>query len=142
MAEQPRVNKTAFVKNVLNEIGALGSNPPEGWRKQVEEALKKQNLEMHTVTIYQIRRNALLEAAGIKGKPKSNKANKESKTRGRPKAAMKEKVQKSSKVKSRSDHTLTLEDVIALQKFSEKFGGINALANFIGRVQGITQSLK
>ena len=50
--EQPKVNKTAFVRNVLKEIGAITANPPEGWRQKVEEALAKQSLSMHQVTIF------------------------------------------------------------------------------------------
>lgn len=57
--QEKKVNKSQFVRNYLKEIGALTDNPPEGWRKQVEDALAKENIKMASVTIYQIRSKAL-----------------------------------------------------------------------------------
>ena len=145
--EQPRVNKTAFVKNVLKEIGALGQTPPEGWRQQVEEALKKANLQMHTVTIYQIRSKAIKEAGkpanGRRGRPKATGATEATKgVRGRPKGTTKAKAKSQPITMGTKSTFLTIEDVISVQKFSENFGGLNGLAKVIGTIQGLVQSLK
>lgn len=123
--EQPKVNKTAFVRNVLKEIGAITANPPDGWRQKVEEALAKQNLNMHQVTIYQIRQKAIKEAAGTpvaKGKSK-----------GRPKAQA--SAPTAPTVPARVNGNLTVTDLQAVQEFAKKFGGLDGLTEAVSAIK-------
>jgi hypothetical protein len=118
--EQPRVNKTAFVRNVLKEIGALTATPPEGWRQKVEEALAKQNLNMHQVTIYQIRhkeaiKEAIKEAAGTPAK-------------GRPKA-------QAAPAQVIGNANLTVADLQAVLEFAKKFGGLDGLTEAVSTIK-------
>jgi len=121
--EQLKVNKTAFVRNVLKEIGAITANPPEGWRQKVEEALAKQNLSMHQVTIYQIRQKAIKEAAGAppaKGKPK-----------GRPKAL----ASTIAPAPANGNSNLTVADLQSVLEFAKKFGGLDGLSYAVATIK-------
>lgn len=123
--EQPKVNKTAFVRNVLKEIGAITTTPPEGWRQKVEEALAKQNLSMHQVTIYQIRQKAIKEAAGTPAKGKS---------KGRPKAqAVAAPTTAPAPVNGNAN--LTVADLQAVQEFAKKFGGLDGLNDAVSAIK-------
>jgi hypothetical protein len=128
--EQPKVNKTAFVRNVLQQIGAITANPPEGWRQKVEEALAKQSLSMHQVTIYQIRQKAMKEASGLvppaKAKP------------GRPKAAPKAAASKTVASKAPVKGSLTVADLQAVVEFSKRFGGINGLSEAVAAIKSFS----
>lgn len=101
--------KSEFARQVLRDIGAISAEPPKDWKNQVLEALRKNKLDMHNVTIYQLRRE-LMQQDGIKG----------GKRRRRRKAESKVVV-----ASKRID--VTLDDVIALQKFIDKFGGFKRL---------------
>lgn len=115
MENKVKVNKSAFVRNVLREIGALSQNPPEGWRQQVEDALKKQNIAMNTVTIYQLRSKAM---KGDKaGKPTNGR-------RGRVKTTL-------------NKGEITLTHLNAVRDFAEKFGGLESLIKVIDALKAI-----
>jgi hypothetical protein len=125
---EPRQTKTAFVRGVLQEIGAITPNPPEGWRQKVEEALKKHNLDMHQVTIYQIRQKALKDSQGNKGKPKPKAKG------GRPKATVPvaaAPVAQANNVASK----LTLADLQAIQTFAKQYGGVGGLVEACNALQ-------
>lgn len=121
---EPRQTKTAFVRGVLQEIGAITPTPPEGWRLKVEEALKRHGLDMHPVTIYQIRQKALKDAGGTGGKrPKGKKIG------GRPKAVAapvpaNNGVPAGALVGAGPVATLTLADLQAIQTFAQQYGGV------------------
>jgi len=122
--EQPKVNKTAFVRNVLKEIGAITTTPPEGWRQKVEEALAQQKLSMHQVTIYQIRQNLIKEAAGAPAKGKS---------KGRPKAQA--AAPKTAPAPVNGNANLTVADLQAVQEFAKKFGGLDGLTDAVSAIK-------
>jgi hypothetical protein len=116
MATTEKISRSQFVRSVLQEIGAISANPPEDWRKQVEEALRKNKMEMHNVTIYQIRKK-LLQESGFKGKQRKRRKNAETVALAKPRRTRKEDV--------------SLDDIFALQKFAEKFGGFKRLQHAI-----------
>ena len=122
MTEQVRVNKTAIVRNILRDIGALNANPPEGWRQQVEEALKKQNLSMHQVTIYQIRSKELK----AKGEAKAAKA------KGRPKSVA---APTATAVPAQANGKLTVSDLKTVQELAKNLGGLDALSEAISAIK-------
>ena len=112
--EAVRVNKSAFVRGVLKDIGALTANPPEGWRQKVEEALQKQGLSMHNVTIYQIRQNAL-------------KAKGEKKARKKAEAV----AAVTATATTNNGSKLTVDNLRAVQQFAKTVGGIDSLQEAI-----------
>lgn len=113
-----KVNKSAFVRNLLKDIGAISTTPPEDWRKRVEDALTKQHLKMHFTSIYQ-QRNKLLEAAGI---PNPNVKN------------VKAKIAKVIKPKQEKlNHSV--QDLISIQNFAKNFGGLDALHEAINIIK-------
>jgi hypothetical protein len=116
---EPKQTKTAFVRGVLQEIGAITPNPPEGWRQRVEEALKKHNLDMHQVTIYQIRQKALKDKQGGKGKAKGKT--------GKAVAVPVNNGVVAALHGAGPVANLTLGDLQAIQTFAEKFGGVAGL---------------
>jgi hypothetical protein len=107
----PKVNKSQFVKNILSQIGALSKNPPENWRSQVEEALEKNNLKVHRVTIYQIRSKAM---QGMKRK--------------NPIVVAKTNVRRASIIAPAS---LKVADLYAIKDFAKQFGGVDRLKEAI-----------
>lgn len=115
---EKKVNKSAFVRNVLKEIGALSVNPPEGWRQKVEDALVAQNLKMAKETIYTIRYNAM------KNKKKRAKTV-EAEGNGR---------RKKNKIEN-----VSIADIKALQKFAERFGGLDNLESVILLLKSLNQ---
>ena len=115
MATAEKISRSQFVRNVLQEIGAISTTPPDDWRKQVEEALRKNKMEMHNVTIYQIRKK-LMEKDGLKSKRRKRRKSAEATVTAKP--------------RSRKDN-LTVEELFALQKFAEKFGGFKRLNHAI-----------
>ncbi len=128
MAETQKVNKSAFVRNVLKDIGALTNDPPEGWRQKVEAALEKEKLDMHQVTIYQIRQKAMrangVDAPKLNGKP------------AKPKVVRAKVVPIVEEKKSSIDN-LAVKDLIAVQEFSKKFGGLDGLAEVVGFIKSL-----
>lgn len=143
--EQPKVNKTAFVRNVLKDIGAIAAVPPEGWRQKVEEALAKQNLDMHQVTIYQIRQKSM-QAAGIIPikQPKVPAVPAVDAVPDAPKA--KAKATKATKAKTEAKATFTQSDILdmslktlaglqSVEKFAENFGGLDGLSQAIETIR-------
>lgn len=124
---EPRQTKTAFVRGVLQEIGAITPTPPEGWRLKVEEALEKHGLNMHQVTIYQIRQRALKESQGVKvnGKAKAKI--------GRPKGVPVAPVAPVAAVNPASK--LTLADLQAIQTFAKQYGGVTGLSEACKAIQ-------
>lgn len=124
--EKPKINKSAFVRNILKEIGAVTANPPDGWREQVREALEKQNLDMHNVTIYQIRRQLINGEAPIK------------KTRKTKDKTTKVKAAKAIKAKAGDvnvNGNLTVADLHSLVEFSKKFGGLDGLNDAVNAIK-------
>lgn len=128
-------NKSEFVRGVLREIGALNDNPPEGWRAKVEEALKNQNLEMHQVMIYQIRRKAMEKVAeGAKGAKKKP---------GR-KPGVKAAVVVATKPKAQAKpvaNGLSLDDILSARKLAEEFGGVGKLSAALTALDTINTTL-
>jgi len=115
---KPRVNKTAFVRNVLKEIGAINDNPPEDWKQKVQEALANENLSMNPVTIYQIRRSEIDRIE-----------------HGMP---LRSKSIPKSKPKSRTSTDLTFADLKSVQEFAKNFvGGLDGLSNAISAIQSL-----
>lgn len=118
---EKKVNKSAFVRNVLKEIGALSANPPEGWRQKVEDALAAQNIKMAKVTIYTIRNNAM------KTKKK------------RVKNVDVAKVEGNGRRKKNKIENISISDLKALQKFAERFGGLDNLESVILLLKSLNQ---
>lgn len=132
-------NKSEFVRGVLKDIGALVDPPPDGWRAKVEEALKKQNLEMHQVMIYQIRRTEMekaLEEAGEK--PVKKKPGRKPKAKVTIKAKAKSKVKP---VKSKAVSGLSLDDILNARKVAEEFGGVEKLSAALTALDTINTTL-
>lgn len=74
--------KTAFVRQVLKEIGALSEdNAPAGWVHEVERRLSENNLSMHRNMIYLTRRNMLRTQGDGEGQSKQNVAKNHSNTK-------------------------------------------------------------
>lgn len=116
--------KTAFVRGVLKEIGAITANPPEGWRQKVEEALAKHDLNMHPVTIYQIRQKALKDKNGDKAKGKAKGKTGPAKAT----APVPAPSNNGAALKGAGPvANLTLADLQAIQEFAGKYGGVVGL---------------
>lgn len=119
----PKINKTATVRNLLKDIGAISSNPPEGWRHMVEKALQEQNLSMHSNTIYQIRNTLMGE---------SKESPVKSKKLGRPKSVATDVKKNLSKSEPESSFPkLNIADLESLKEISKKFGGLDGLINAV-----------
>lgn len=118
---EKKVNKSAFVRNILKEIGALSANPPEGWRQQVEDALAAQNIKMAKVTIYAIRNGAM------------------QKKKKRAKDAEVVKVEGNGRRKKNKIENIAIADLKALQKFAERFGGLDNLEAVISLLKSLNQ---
>lgn len=112
MVSTKKGEKSEFVRNVLREIGAISSEPPQDWKNQVHDALRKNKLDMHNVTIYQLRRK-LMQEEGIKSRRRRRKGS----------------TSVNTFASKRVD--LTLDDIVALQKVIEKFGGLKRLQKTI-----------
>lgn len=127
-------NKSEFVRGVLRDIGALTENPPEGWRAKVEEALKKQDLEMHQVMIYQIRRKAMekaaSEAAPAKKKPGRKPGQKTATKVAAPKATV-----------AAAANGLSLDDILNARKVADDFGGVGKLSAALTALNTINTTL-
>ena len=119
-----KVNKTAIVRNLLKEIGAISENPPQGWRQQVEAALAKQNLEMHQVSIYQIRNSEMKKATGAVATPKQ----------GRPKASTKPDLKLLGAAVS-GHVELSVADLKMVQELAKNLGGLDALSEAITAIK-------
>lgn len=116
---KPKVNKTAFVRNVLKEIGALTENPPDGWKQKVQDALANENLSMHKVTIYQIRKNEIDRIEHGTRKPSIT-------------------TQRLQTSKSKIGTDLTFSDLQSVQEFSKKFvGGLDGLSSAISAIKSL-----
>lgn len=111
MTEVRFQNKSAFVRSVLQDIGALSDPPPVGWRDKVEEALEKNNIKMHKVTIYQIRQKSM-ESMGL----------------ARPKE---KKVEESSKVTKNKQLGISMADLMEIRDFAKKHGGFDTISDAI-----------
>jgi hypothetical protein len=113
-------NKSEFVRGVLREIGALQEPAPEGWRQKVEAALAKQNLTMHQVMIYQIRKREIDKLAESGEKAPAATAPKRGRKPGykvTPKAAPVAPVSTG----------LSVTDLLAARKVADEFGGVAKL---------------
>lgn len=119
---EKRINKSAFVRNVLKEIGALTAKPPEGWRQKVEEALQAQNLKMSTVTIYQIRNKAM------SGKKRKQHVENAVEAKATP---------IDGRRKSRKLESVSIADLKSLQVFATRFGGLDNLESMIALLKSI-----
>jgi hypothetical protein len=111
-------NKTSLVRQVLSEIGALCENPPENWKKQVDEALALRQFTMHPVSIYQIRQKEIQKLTGVK------------------------KVRKQRKVKNteapsvKSD--VSVADLQLLCKFASQYGGFDKIEKAISTIKSFS----
>lgn len=112
--------KSEFTRQVLRDIGAISPEPPKDWKNQVHETLRKNKLDIHDVTIYQLRRE-LMQQEGIK----------DTKRRRRRRKTTESKTVATKRI------DITLDDVIALQKFIDKFGGFKRLQKTIELYESI-----
>lgn len=119
MTNAIRVNKSAAVRQILNDIGALSNNPPVGWRKRVEEALKKQGLEVHQVSIYQAR-SKLMKSMGISADSEESAA-----------------VPTKKPAKPKTDN-FTVSDMTSVRDFAAKFGGLDGLLTIISTIKSFS----
>lgn len=134
---EPRQTKTAFVRGVLQEIGAITPTPPEGWRQKVEEALQKHGLDMHQVTIYQIRQKALKDA-GVKNGKARGKGKGKGKAKGKPQARATVPVNNGVPVAAQqgpASSKLTLGDLQAIQTFAKQYGGLDGLQEAVAAIK-------
>lgn len=128
-------SKTEFVRQILNEIGAVSEKePPEGWVQEVEKRLAQNNLKMHRNTIYFTRRN-MLKSQGKKNanaKSFSVKVKKRSQTNSLQAPHFSKDDTAASKAIDRPvfshGHISALREV---QKLAQKFGGLRQLAEAI-----------
>lgn len=115
MASATRINKSEIVRKVLSDIGALSENPPEGWRKTVEDRLAKKSdedgkpLKMNSISIYQIRRKEMDKKTGTKTKAK-----------GKTKTKAKAKVRKAG-------DAINFDQLIEIKKVANTMGGLDQL---------------
>lgn len=117
-------NKSAFVREVLKEIGALSDNPPEDWRKQVYAKLEQHNLPITKtfgVMLSQIRRKELDKLGDRSENSKNRITNIVQKK--------KEKVQK--------EETFSISDLQTAKGMAEKFGGTEKLINVLKAVRSL-----
>lgn len=124
-------NKSEFVRGVLRDIGALTENPPDGWREKVEDALKKQNLEMHQVMIYQVRRKEMEKMAETDAPVKKKPGRKP----GQKPAA------KTAKTATVNGNGLSLDDILSARKLAEEFGGVGKLSAALSALDTINTTL-
>lgn len=128
-------NKSEFVRGVLRQIGALSETPPNGWRLKVEDALAKQNVEMHQVMIYQIRRKEMEKMVNGEHKSEPPTINADGK---------KSTLKRGPKSKSKQMDALSIADLLKARKFANDFGGVekllgalNALSILLGNASTI-----
>lgn len=114
--KQKRINRSQITRTILKEIGALTKNPPEGWRKTVEDRLGEQNLSLKVNSIYQVRQKAIAKA-------KAKRAKKVEGSSGRP---------------SSIDPMNALTKVVSL---ANEIGSINKLEKLIQTIKTL-KSLK
>lgn len=119
------VNKSAIVRDILSEIGAVATNPPEGWRKTVEERLAKQSLKMNQISIYQLRQK-MMKDANIKSSGRGRKKGSKNTVSA---AAPKTKAPKAKA--STKEQTFNIADLQSVRDFSQQFGGVDKLAEVV-----------
>ena len=119
--KQKRINKSEIARSILKDIGALTKNPPEGWRKTVEDRLHEQNLSMKVTSIYQVRQKAMAKAKAKRAKKIEDGS---SPKRGRPSSSI--------------DPMTALTKVVSL---ANEIGGINKLEKLIQTMKTL-KSLK
>ena len=112
-------SKTSFVREVLNELGAVVENPPIGWKKKVEEALAAENLKMNQVTIYQTRLKMIKAKSGV-AKPAKPANGDAKKPLGRP---------------ANADKALTMDELVKIRDFAKSIGGIARLTEGLKFIQ-------
>lgn len=121
-----KTNKTAFVRNILRDIGAISTNPPDGWRQKVEAALATEKLKMQIPTIYQIRQKAMADAGiapSARGRKKSVSAS------GDAAVAAVAVAKPAVKKVVKPNANLNADQLIAVQKLAKQLGGTKNLKN-------------
>lgn len=109
-------SKSANIREILKNIGALSDPPPDGWRQTVEDTLKKEHGQaVHQVRIYQIRREMVAE-----------QQNGGKKKRGRV-----------SNVSTSTGNKYTLEDLTEFQQMAHRFGGLDAVSELVKIMQNL-----
>lgn len=59
MQKDTTTNISQTVRQVLQDIGAVSSNPPKGWKELAVQKLKELNVDVNKVNIYAIRSKEL-----------------------------------------------------------------------------------
>lgn len=114
------VNKSAIVREILTEIGALNENPPKGWPAMAEEKLKERNLKLNLTRqhLYTIRSLTL----------KKNKDDQPAKTLGRPKS-----------IRNANGATNGYEGLLAVKELAEKLGGLQNLEDAVSVLRKVSK---
>jgi hypothetical protein len=131
MAEQATKRASDVVREALKEIGALVDNPPEGWRKQVEEVLEKHKLKMHQVSIYQLRQKEMAKQAG--GKPVKKRGRKPGKAKAVAKTVR--ITPANGTIITINNVKLSVDDLKAVKELAERLGGLDSLSTIVHGVQ-------
>ena len=120
--EEKKINKTHFVRDVLDQIGAFGKNCPDDWHHQVVQALQNAGISMHPNAIYGVRQKTLDKLKQVGRNARQGKR--------QLSGAMPDL---DSTVK------LTVADLFAFQQFAKSFGGIDKVKNAIKAMEALNQ---
>ncbi len=109
------VNKSDVIRKILQDIGAIAKDAPEGWVKTVKAKLEAKGLGVSDPMIYQLRTKELAKA-GIVVKTK----------RGRKKAAAKAKAVSLAVGSSASTpkNAGMYDALFAVKKLAKELGGL------------------
>ena len=141
------LSKTDFIRQVLNEIGAINVDPPKGWHEEVRNRFVDQKMDVpHDMTIYGVRAREM-EKAGLKPLTQSERRRKKNKYANSPhvssKASSKNVASSNGKhsaspkpvfAKQNSKHLVNGSQLTALIKMINEFGGVD---NFIEVVKSL-----
>lgn len=116
-------SKADIVREILNNLGAVSDEPPEGWKVAAEKELKKRKLKVHQTQIYEIRRKELAKQQAASGEAPA--------TPTRRRRRRKPQVEK-----------LNFDAAVKIAKFAAPYGGLAKLRGHIDKIMALTGELK
>ena len=117
------VSKTKLVKRILDEIGAIGDNPPYKWKKMVDEKLRQHGVDPRKVTSYAVRQRAIRDMCNI--------------DRSALRMVTKEK-QVTDHFPTVDEIEMMLQPLMELKNLIKKFGGKDNLLHYLDLVEKLS----